>query len=439
MTEDVVYLLAGASLLLAVVLPVALSRAAVSAPIVLLVVGALVGLLPLPPGVEFAPTENRVLVEHLTEFTVIVALMGVGLALDRPLELRSPLTWRHWGAAWRLLGIAMPLCIAGVALLGWSVMGLAPAAAVLLGAALAPTDPVLASDVQVEGPTPAAGEDQQEIDERDEVRFALTSEAGLNDGLAFPFVYGAIALATLGPVTDWGLGWLCWDLLGKTVVGVLAGTGTGWLLAKSAFRAPAQSLRLAETGEPLLALAAMLLSYGAAETLGGYGFLAVFACAMTLRSAERGHDYHVHMHQIVERLEKLLTLVVLLLLGVAMTNGLLRDLTWQGALVGVLLVFVIRPLTGMLSLRARRTTRAGDHPLTRGERLTTAFFGIRGVGSLYYLAYATGQADFAQLDALWSTVAFTIVLSVIVHGVAATPVMRRLESSRDVRHQHRDG
>ena len=439
MTEDVVYLLAGAALLLAVVLPVALSRAAVSAPIVLLVVGALMGLLPLPAGIEFAPTENRDLVEHLTEFTVIVALMGVGLALDRPLELRSPRTWRRWGAAWRLLGIAMPLCIAGVALLGWSVMGLAPAAALLLGAALAPTDPVLASDVQVEGPTPAEGEDQLEIDERDEVRFALTSEAGLNDGLAFPFVYGAIALATLGPVTEWGLGWLGWDLLGKTAVGVLAGTGTGWLLAKSAFRAPAQSLRLAETGEPLLALAAMMLSYGAAETLGGYGFLAVFACAMTLRSAERGHDYHVHMHQIVERLERLLTLVVLLLLGVAMTNGLLRDLTWQGALVAVLLVFAIRPLTGMVSLWVRPGSRAGDHLLTPGERLTTAFFGIRGVGSLYYLAYATGQADFADLDALWSTVAFTVVLSVTVHGVAATPVMRRLESSRDVRHRHREG
>jgi NhaP-type Na+/H+ or K+/H+ antiporter len=175
----------------------------------------------------------------------------------------------------------------------------------------------------------------------------------------------------------------------------------------------------------------MLLSYGAAESLGGYGFLAVFACAMTLRSAERGHDYHVHMHLIVERLERLLTLVVLLLLGVAMTNGLLRDLTWTGAAVGVLLVFVVRPLTGLVVLGIRASTdRVGEHVLTAGERGATAFFGIRGVGSLYYLAYASGEARFGHLDVLWSTVAFTIVLSVIVHGIAATPVMRRLEHTR---------
>ena len=107
------------------------------------------------------------------------------------------------------------------------------------------------------------------------------------------------------------------------LVGALIGTAVGWLLAKVAFRAPKQSLRMAETGEPLMALAAVLLSYGVAEVAQGYGFLAVFACAMTLRSAERGHDYHAHMHQIIERLERLLTLIVLLLLGVSLTNGLL--------------------------------------------------------------------------------------------------------------------
>ena len=431
MTVDVVFILAGASLLLAVVLPVALSRAAVSAPIVLLVVGALIGLLPLPEGVELTPMANRSFVEHLTEFCVLFALMGVGLALDRPLDLRRLGAWRKWGATWRLLGIAMPLTIAAVAVLGWWAMGLGPAAAVLLGSALAPTDPVLASDVQVEGPTPADGAEQEEIDESDEVRFALTSEAGLNDGLAFPFVYAAIFLATLGPVTEWGLKWLAWDLVGKTLLGVLVGLVVGWVLAKVAFRAPRLSLRLAETGEPLLALAAVLLSYGVAELVGGYGFLAVFACAMTLRSAERGHDYHAHMHQTIERLERLFTLAVLLILGVAMTNGLLSTLTWPAVAVAFLLVFVVRPATGYLALWSRHDTcRVGDHVLTRGERAATAFFGVRGVGSLFYLAYATGAADFGDSQVLWSTVAFTIVLSVLVHGVTATPVMRRLERAR---------
>lgn len=427
MSADVVYLLAGAALLLAVVLPTALRKAAVSAPIVLLVVGALMGLLPLPEGTDVTPMGNRAFIEHLTEFTVIVALMGVGLALDRPLSFRRLDSWRKWSGAWRLLGIAMPLSIAAVALLGWWVVGLAPAAALLLGAALAPTDPVLASDVQVEGPTPA-DEDHDEIDESDEVRFALTSEAGLNDGLAFPFVYAAVFLASLGPVTEWGLRWLGWELVGKVVLGVLLGVLVGWLLAKAAFRAPAPSLRMAETGEPLLALAAVLLAYGAAETLGGYGFLAVFACAMTMRSAERGHEYHAHMHEIVERLERLLTLVVLLLLGVSMTNGLLHNLPWQAALLAVLLVFVIRPVSGLVAMGFRSSTcRIGDHVLTSGERLAISFFGVRGVGSLYYLAYATGEAEFSDSQLLWSTVAFTIGLSVLVHGITATPVMRWLE------------
>jgi NhaP-type Na+/H+ or K+/H+ antiporter len=432
MTGDLVYLLGGAALLLAVILPNALRRAAVSAPIVLLVVGALMGLLPLPEGTDLTPMGNRAFVEHLTEFTVIIALMGVGLALDRPLDLRRLSSWRKWGATWRLLGIAMPLCIAGVAFVGWWVVGLAPAAALLLGAVLAPTDPVLASDVQVEGPTLLDAESPDEIDESDEVRFALTSEAGLNDGLAFPFVYAAIFLASLGPVTEWGLRWLSWELLGKAAVGVALGLVVGWLLAKGAFQAPARSLRLAETGEPLLALAAVLLSYGLAEVAGGYGFLAVFTCAMTLRSAERGHEYHAHMHEIVERLERLLTLVVLLLLGISMTNGILRSLPWQSVLLAVLLVLVIRPLAGWAALGVRRSTcRVGDHVLSSTDRLAVAFFGVRGVGSLYYLAYATGQAEFHDPHLLWSTVTFTIALSVLVHGIAATPVMRWRERSRD--------
>ena len=430
MTADTVYLLGGVALLLAVVLPTALRRAAISAPIVLVVVGALIGLLPLPEGVDVTPMGNRAFIEHLTEFTVIVALMGVGLALDRPLSFRRMTSWRKWSGAWRLLGISMPLTIAGVAFVGWWVVGLAPAAALLLGAALAPTDPVLASDVQVGGPTPSEESDPDEIDESDEVRFALTSEAGLNDGLAFPFVYAAVFLASLGPVTEWGMRWLAWELLGKVVIGVALGVVVGWLLSKVAFRAPASSLRLAETGEPLLALAGVLLSYGVAESLGGYGFLAVFATAMTMRSAERGHEYHNYMHQVIERLELLLTLVVLLLLGLSMTNGLLRNLPWEAALLAVLLVFVIRPVAGLVGMNLGRS-RIGDHVLTPKEKAAISFFGVRGVGSIYYLAYGTGQTQFPDHQLLWSTMGFTIALSVLVHGVTATPVMRWLESSRE--------
>ena len=423
-----VYLLLGASLLLAAVLPQLLHRWALSAPIVLVATGIVVGMLPLADGVDLDPVAARPVIEHLTEVTVLVALMGVGLAIDRPLRWRDRRSWRAWSPAWRLLGIAMPLTIAGVALLAWGPLGIALPAAVLLGAALAPTDPVLASDVQVAGPT-LEGE-EEEIDETDEVRFALTSEAGLNDGLAFPFVYAAIFLASAGSVSEWLPGWVAWELVGKVVVGVVAGVAVGWGLARLAFRAPARSLRLAEVGEPLLALAALLLAYGVSELVGGYGFLAVFACAMTVRSVERDHDYHRAMHDVINRLEVLLTLIVLLGLGFAITNGLLAHLDWRGVVVGLALVLVIRPVAGYVSFLGHRL-QVGRAGLDRRERLVVAFFGVRGVGSIYYVAYAAGAATFPEERWLWSTVGFTIALSVVLHGMLATPVMRRLDRDRE--------
>ncbi len=421
MTADLVYLVAGGSLLLAIVLPELLSRWAVSAPMVLVAVGMLIGLTPLPDGLPLDPQDNRAVIEHVTELVVLVALMGVGLALDRPLQVRHPASWGRWGSTWRLLLLGMPLCIAAVALLGWAA-GLAPAAAIVLGAALAPTDPVLASDVQVAGPQVG----DHEVDESDELRFTLTSEAGLNDGLAFPFVYVAILLATEGAVSEWGLKWLGFYLVAKVVIGVVAGIAVGRILAYVAFRANSRSLRVAERGESLLALGALISSYGVGQVAGGYGFLAVFACAMTFRSAERSHDYHAAMHEVAERLERLLTLFVLLVLGIAVTRGLLDALDWRGMAIGLALILIIRPTAGALalSLWARGPERGG---LTRPQRWAAAFFGVRGVGSLYYLAFASGEASELGADWLWSTVSFTVIVSVFVHGALSTPVMSRLD------------
>ncbi|MGB0101964.1 MAG: cation:proton antiporter [Nocardioides sp.] len=420
MTADLVYLVAGVSLLLAVVLPTLLDRWAVSAPMVLVAVGVLIGFTPLPDDMPLDPQDHRSTIEHVTELAVLVALMGVGLALDRPLSLRRPHTWAGWRRTWLLLAVTMPLTIAAVALLGWTVAGLAPAAALLLGAVLAPTDPVLASDVQVSGPQTG----DLEADEDDEVRFSLTSEAGLNDGLAFPFVYAAILLATEGAVSGWALEWVGWYLVGKVVIGVLAGLVVGRVLSYVAFRSRSPSLRVAERGESLLALAALVSAYGIGEIAEGYGFLSVFVCAMTFRSAERSHDYHAAMHEVVERLERLLTLFVLLVLGIALSRGLLASLDWRGVVIALALVLVVRPAAGLLGLAgARQGTE-------RGERWAIAFFGVRGIGSIYYLAYAAGQADELGSDWLWSTVSFTIVLSVLVHGVLAGPAMSRLGRAR---------
>lgn len=424
MTADLVYVVVGASLLLAIVLPDLLNRWAISAPMVLVGVGMLIGLTPLPDGLPLDPQNNRVAIEHASELVIIVALMGVGLALDRPLEIRDPRTWRRWSSTWRLLAIGMPITIAAIALLGWAA-GLAPAVAILLGAALAPTDPVLASDVQVAGPQTG----DHEVDERDELRFTLTSEAGLNDGLAFPFVYVAILLATEGAVSNWALEWVAFYLVAKIAIGVLAGLVVGKILAYIAFRSSSRSLRVAERGESLLALAALIGSYGVGEVLGGYGFLSVFVCAMAFRSAERSHDYHAAMHEVAERLERLLTLFVLLILGIALTRGLLEALDWRGVAIGLALILVVRPAAGILAL-APWPGRERRSPLTRHQRWATAFFGVRGVGSVYYLAYAAGQDEALAQDWLWSTVAFTIVASVLIHGVLATPVMARVDPAR---------
>ena len=432
MPTNAVYLIVGLALLVAAVLPSVLTRYAVSAPMVLLALGMAIGMAPLPSGLSLDPVDVRPVVERLTEITVLVALMGVGLALDRPFSFRDWKSWGAWSATWRLIVVAMPVTIAGVALLGWA-LGLAPAAALLLGALLSPTDPVLAGDVQVAGPR-VVDDDQEgaeEIDEEDEVRFALTSEAGLNDGMAFPFVYAAIFLAVEGPVSGWLPRWVAWELVGKVVLGVAVGILVGWGLARVAFRAPRRALRLAEQGEPLLVLAALLLTYGMSELVGGYGFLAVFACGMALRAAERGHEYHRTMHALIANLERLLVLVVLLLLGTAMTKGLLGPLDWRGVLVALVLVFVLRPIAGFLSLGLWRRRSAYPGGMTRSEALVTAFFGVRGVGSLYYLAYAAGLHAFPEERWLWSVAAVSITLSVFVHGTLATPVMRHLELRRE--------
>ena len=295
MTGGAVYLLLGLSLLLAIVLPQLVHRFPVSPPMVLVALGMAIGLLPLDDSVSLDPRDHHTLITHVTEFTVLVALMGVGLAIDRGLDMRSWRSWRTWSPVWRLLLVTMPLTILGTALLGWWVAGLTPAVALLLGAVLAPTDPVLASDVQVGEPLtddvddPEDEADRQEED--DDIRFALTAEAGLNDGLAFPFVHLALLLLAGGFAATDAVTWVGWYVLGKIALGVAIGLAVGWLLGRQAFRARYDNLRLAEHGEPLLALAALLTAYGAAEIVGGYGFLAVFVCAMRVRASERGHSY----------------------------------------------------------------------------------------------------------------------------------------------------
>jgi len=407
---DLIYALVGAGALLAGLVPPLVERRPLSTPIAFLGFGVAVFALPLGlPAPD--PLEFGEVAEHLTEIGVIVALMGAGLKLDRRIG------WRRWRSTWRLLAIAMPLTIAATALLGWWWVGLAPAAAVLLGSALAPTDPVLASDVQVGEPT-----DDEESE--DEVRFALTSEAGLNDALAFPFVYAAIAMAGAGAHPDgWFVHWLTVDVVYKLAAGIGGGLVIGWLLGRLFFRPRWERLRLANHAEGFVALAATFFAYGVTELAHGYGFLAVFTCACTIRAAERSHEYHQVLHDFAEQIERLLTVLLLLLLGGAVATGLLGALTWPAVGLALLLLFVIRPAAARLSL-------VGG-PGRPEEKWVIAFFGIRGIGTFYYVAYAVAIAAFPGAELIWATAAFVVVLSVVVHGVLATPVMQRIDHRRE--------
>ncbi|GEL41519.1 cation transporter [Methylorubrum extorquens] len=401
----------GTLVLLTAWLPMVLKQLPLSLPICCVGIGAVLPTLLGLSGTSLHPQEHLGLVERLSEFVVIVSLMGAGLKLDRFIG------WKRWMVTWRLLGIAMPLTILALVGLASGLLGLGPAAALLLAASLAPTDPVLASDVQV-GP-PQQGQE-------DEMRFALTSEAGLNDGLAFPFVHLAIALAAAQAFGAWQFGsWLTVDVIWKIGVGIALGAGVGRGMGWLTFHLP-NNARLSRTGDGLVALGITCLTYAVVEVAHGYGFIGVFVAALALRSAHRGHDYHHKMHDYAEELERLLMMVLLVGFGAALTGGgLLKVLTWQGVAFALLALFVVRPICGWLSLLG------SDHPAV--ERGVISFFGIRGLGTIYYMAYGMHHAAFEQAELLWSVAGLTILISILLHGVTVTPTLRFIDrrSGRD--------
>jgi NhaP-type Na+/H+ or K+/H+ antiporter len=407
-------LLAGVVVLLAAWMPAYLDDRPLSMPIALVAMGVAI-FLAVPQLPDIDPRAHPVATEHATEFAVLISLLGAGLALDR-----RP-SWRGWASTWRLLGVAMPITIGAIFLAGWAA-GLAPATALLFGAVIAPTDPVLAADVQVGEPTLEDTDAESRTSEQDEVRFALTSEAGLNDGLAFPFVYGAVAVATAGATGGAFAEWVLDDLLLRVAIGFGVGLLAGRLLARIVFDPPGRLVGIAEQTQGFVAVGAILLTYGLTEAVHGYGFLAVFVAAVTLRHSRREHSYHGVMYEFTGQVEQLVSVALLVLLGGAVASGLLADLSWRGAIGAFMVVFVVRPLAGYVAM-----LRSG---LPAVERRAIGFFGIRGIGSFYYLAVATQMAAFADTDELWSATTFTILLSIFVHGVTATPIMRALDARR---------
>ncbi|NJC06806.1 NhaP-type Na+/H+ or K+/H+ antiporter [Sphingomonas kaistensis] len=362
----------------------------------LLIVAGLLAFLPFPEArAGLDPVSQPRGWEIMAEICVIVGLFGTGLRIDRLVDRGQ------WWPTLRLLLIAMPLCIAALALFGWFAAGMTFAGALLLGAVLAPTDPVLAADVAV-GPPLEGGEHP--------VRFTLTTEAGLNDGLAFPFVHLGILVAGAGMISwDMAGEWVLRDLLYRVVVGGLSGAAVGWLLGKLLFDWPRENA-LARTESGVIAFAGVLLAYGATELVEGYGFIAAFVAGLTLRRSESTHDFHKKLHDFSESLEHALTAILLVGLG-AILPVLWPHFTPANALIAGVLILVIRPAAAWLSLTGT---------MLRGrERAVVAFYGVRGIGSIYYLAYAGHHVKLTNEYELWATIVGTILLSTLVHGLTA--------------------
>lgn len=402
-------LIAGALLLLMALGGTLLKRLPLTAAILYLLAGLLLG----PHGAALIDVDlvrRAALVERLTEAAVLVSLFTTGL------KLRLPLSHPDWHLPVALATVSMALTVVLVAGVGVLALGLPVGAAVLLGAILAPTDPVLASDVQV----------AHALD-RDRVRFSLTGEAGLNDGTAFPFVMLGLGLLGLHDLGAWGWRWVLVDVAWAVLAALAVDWGVGAAVGRLALAL--RRRRTEATGlDDFLGLGVVALSYGLALAVHAYGFLAVFAAGLSLRSIERraevpdadgstAHEAPAYMLRALvgfnERLERIAEVGIVVLLGAALSWP---YLTGEAVALAVVLLLAIRPLAIRVSVRGA----------TPRETALVAWFGIRGVGSLYYLSWATGRGLGDALSERLAAITLTVVaVSILVHGVSVTPLMSR--------------
>lgn len=401
-----------------------ISRLPLSAAMLYLAVGIGIG----PAGLGLLvldPIRHAGLLERLTEIAVLISLFTAGLKLELPLNDR------RWRIPVQLASVSMVLTVAAVTALGVWGMGLPLGAAVLLGAILAPTDPVLASDVQVSDPG-----------DRDRLRFGLTGEGGLNDGTAFPFVMLGLGLLSLHDLGAGGWRWWAVDVLWAVTGGVAIGYLLGALTGRAILYLRTHHREALGTDE-FMALGLIALAYGVAVLCHTYGFLAVFAAGLALRrigdlpapahttadDRAAAAEAPAHMMQAVGRfnaqLERFAEVGVVLVVG---------SLLWVVAFRTEVLWFipalflVIRPLAVYLGLYGTRVERP--------QRRLIAWFGIRGIGSIYYLMYAiTHELEPALAGRLLSITLAVVVASVVAHGVSVTPLMQRYEQRKPGRRE----
>ncbi|MEQ8385507.1 MAG: sodium:proton antiporter [Coleofasciculus sp. A1-SPW-01] len=386
-----------------------IKRLPLSYALIYLVVGIFLGpygtnLIQLQPQTEF--------LERITEFVVIVSLFSCGLKMNRPLRLRA------WNSTIRLIAFLMPISIFAIAAISHWLLNLNWGAAVLLGAILAPTDPVLASEVQL-----------AHIGDRDELRFGLTSEGGLNDALAFPFVYFGIHWLENNNWQSWLKQWivvdLIWAIAAGIGMGILVGNGVMWIKQQLQKFRPIDVLM-----EDFIGLSIILITYALTELINGYGFLSVFVAGLMVQRISPNHNRRLSQLEFTEKLEKLMEVGTILLLGSLLRIEPILKFGGEALLIAGLLIFAIRPLGAWISttnLGFAKLPRSQFHPTTRW---LFGWFGVRGVGSLYYLSYSLGKSLEGELGEriAWIT-SITVVLSIIIHGISATPLMKWYEKA----------
>lgn len=405
--DALLVLIVGVAMLAMTTLTWRLRHLSLSAPIVFVAAGAAlaalpVGLVDLDPLDDAGQTRA---VEVFTELMLVVAVAGAGLRIDRKFG------WRSWQHAWRLLGPTTVITMVGVTAAASVLLDVGAGAAILVAAILVPTDPVLARAVQVGAPATSRGEG-------DDVRFALTAEAGMNDGATFPLVHLGLAMLAAGHLSGALWHWAWRDLAVGVAVAVAVGGALAWLIGVY-WRRSGESGRDVSNAGPF-SLGGILVAYGLAEVSGGYGLIAVFVAFLLGRQHnEPTHAHHNAYHDFLEQLELILLSVLLLGIGAVFVDRVAALVTPPVVAVAVLLVFVIRPAAGWLSFVGASVPRR--------ERFAIAFFGLRGVGSIYYLSHVTLRlGDDTTVTTLWAVTITTVTLSILVHGVAQTGLFDRL-------------
>lgn len=413
MTNALWFLLVGGLLLARGLTSSVLKRLPLTPAIIYLAVGLVVGPTALN-AFHFNPLKQSALLEVLTEVAVLISLFSAGV------KMPVPVSFARWRTPILLASVSMTVSVVLVAAFAYYLLGLPLGAGILLGAILAPTDPVLATDVQIRRPG-----------DRDQLRFTLTCEAGMNDGSAFPFVMLGLGLLGLHELGESGLRWALVDVLWATAAGTAIGVTFGAALARLGWKLRGQSPEH-KLMDDFLGLGLIGVVYGLSVLVHAWGFLAVFFAAVALRqtevklagaieptaasaSADMQPAPTVSEGSLIfkEHLERLSEMVLILLIGGTLF---LDSWSWRAVGLALFLFVVARPVSVLAGLSGTRTS----WPI----RGMVGWFGVRGIGSLYYLMYAIEQGlpEKLALELIQLTLV-SVTLSILVHGTSVKPLM----------------